>query len=269
MRRLIAACLCTLSLTAFEYQPWFHEILEFQWQNAYMWRHYNDVDSGFNPTNYSSTDQWIDTGFQVSPFPTIDAQIEMNFADTDKHSWSYLSTAMYVRYLLLDDVAGDPISWTVGGLIRLVNSHFLNDVSIPYHANLNLELNTAIGKEFDELYNWVFRIWGLAGAGIGNRGAPWITTMLNVEGNAGPQNMFQAFLDGYFGLGGKSGVNVDNFPSYANLSHQSLDLGFRYRYTFDVWGAISAAYAFRVFARNYPEYAHTVRVEYRLPFSLF
>jgi len=254
---------------AFDYQPWFGKLFEFEWRNSYTWRHYNTVDKGYNPTHYSSTDQWLETGLGISPLAAWDGQIEINFANTRKHSWSYLSTAFYLRYLLLDDVAGDPFSWTIGGIVRSASSHFLDDVSIPYHANLNLEINTALGKEIDQLHNWLFRVWGLFGAGIGNRGAPWISALLNIEGNADNKHLLQVFGEGYFGLGSREGVNVDRFHSYANLSHQSIDIGALYRYHFNVWGALSASYAFRVFARNYPEYAHTVRVEYRLPFSIF
>ena len=268
MKRLLLACLSPFCLIAFEYQPWFGKLLEFQWRSSYLWSHYHDVDQGFNPTTYSSTDQWLTTGFGISPLPTWDIQIESNFADTKRHSWAYLSTGAYVRSLLLDDVAGDPISWTIGVLLRSVNGHFLNDVSIPYHAHLNLELNTAIGRELDSLYDWAFRFWGLFGAGIGNRGAPWLSAMLNLETNIVDTHRFKLFADGYFGLGSQQGINIDQFNSYANISHQSVDLGLMYRYHFELWGALSASYAYRVFARNYPEHAHTISIEYRLPFSL-
>lgn len=268
MKKLAFCSLACISLFAFEHQPWFNKIMEFEFRPSYTWRHFNTVQNGFNPTSYSSTDQCLQFELGVSPWPTIDVQLEMNFADTRMHSWSYLSVGGYLRYLFWDDVAGDPISWSVGGSLRGVNGHFLDDVSIPYHANLNLEIDTVIGKEFDELYNWVFRTWGLFGFGIGNRGAPYLKALAHIETKIKDTHQFTVFGDSLWGLGGQEKINVRQFQSYANVHHQSIDIGALYRYHFKLYGALSASYAYRVFAHNFPEHAHTLRFEYRLPFSI-
>ncbi len=269
MKRLTLMLALCASLCAFEYKPWFGKLFEFQFRPTYTWRYYNDVQNGFNPADYSSVDQWLEYGLGVSPWPTLDVQFEMNYANTKMHSWSYLSTALLVRYLLLNDVAGDPVSWTLGADLRGVNGHFLDDVSIPYHANLNLDLTTAVGKEFDQLYNWVVRIWGLFGFGIGNRGAPYLTGLARLEGQLSDRQVVEVLADSLWGLGGREGVNVNNFGSYANVQHQSIDLGGRYRCAFGVWGELALSYTYRVYAHNFPEHAHTARVEYKLPFAVF
>lgn len=267
--RLVALLAIAGSLCAFEYKPWFGKLWEFEFRPAYTFRYYDDVQNGFNPKDYSSIDQLLECGLGLSPWPTIDVQFEMNYADTHRHSWSYLSTALLFRYLVWDDIAGDPVSWTLNASIRSVHSHFLNDVSIPYHANLNLDLTTAVGKEFDKLYNWVVRFWGLFGFGIGNRGAPYLTGLARVEGNLSESQIVGIVVDSLWGLGGQQGVNANHFNSYANIEHQSIDVGGRYSYQFGVWGELLLSYTYRVYAHNFPEHAQTARVEYRLPFAVF
>ena len=266
MKKWLIICLCG-TLCAFDQQPWLGEFLEFEFRPAYTWRHYSDVDNGFNPRKHSSTDQAIELELAVA-LTKWDVQIGMNFADTEEHEWSYLSTAGYVRYLILDDIAGDPVSWTVGALLRSVNGHMLDDVSIPYHAHLNLELITAMGKEWSNLYAWLMRSFAVFGAGIGNRGALYLIGELHFAGNVHEIHTVEVFADSLWGLGGRKDVNVRRFHSYANIGHHNIDLGALYRYHFNFWGSIALSYAYRVYARSFPEDAHTLRAEYRLPFSV-
>lgn len=266
MKRWLILCVCSY-VFALDQQPWFGEFLEFDFHSAYLWRHYSNVDNGYNPTKYSSTDQMLDVEFANS-LTKWNMQLGMNFADTEKHDWSYLSTAGYLRYLILDDVAGDSVSWTVGTLVRSVNGHMLDDVSIPYHAHLNFEFITALGKEWSHLYAWLMRSYAVLGAGIGNRGAPYLLGELHFAGNFNDKHTLEIFADSLWGLGGRKDVNVQRFHSYANIGHHNIDLGALYRYHFDFWGALSLSYAYRIYARSFPEDAHTLRIEYCLPFSV-
>jgi hypothetical protein len=145
----------------------------------------------------------------------------------------------------------------------------LRDISCPYHSYANFELNSAIGKEWEQWDKWIARTYGLVGVGMASRGFPWIRTLLVGEGNYQDRFQGQFFVLGYFGTGDRRKVNINHFNGYAFIKHRSIDLGVNLRYLFDLWGSISLEYMYRVYARSYPEHVNSIMISYRLPFSLF
>ncbi len=254
---------------AFVIDPWLTTVGEFEFRPAYSYRYYPSVDRGFNPSSYDSHDHLIDLNLGVQFWPGWDAQFEADFSNTRRLNWGTQRAGGQLRYQLLDDVAGDLISLTLGGQIFYVPTRNLRDVSSPYHAQGNFELGLAAGKEIDRTYDWIWRFWGFLGTGIANRGSPWLRPLLAVETKVAQRHKFKLFSEGYFGFGEQSRVNINNFKGYARIEHRSVDLGLNYTYLFKIWGALGVQYAYRVYAFAFPRHASTVRVEYRLPFSLF
>ena len=74
---------------------------------------------------------------------------------------------------------------------------------------------------------------------------------------------------GNVGFGGKQHVDVHHFNGWAEFQHQSIDLGAAYGYEFALWGKLTATYAHRVFAHNFPERVNFFTLTYSLPFSYF
>jgi len=268
MRIILLLCF-PLTLFAFVVDPWLNTIAEFELRPAYTYRYYPSVDRGFNPTSYHSHDHLIDLNLGLRFLPNWDAQLEVDFLSTRRLAWGTQRLGAQVRYLMLDDVAGDPVSITLGGQIFYVPTRTMRDVSSPYHAQGNVELGVAIGKEIDNVYQWLYRFYGFFGIGIGNRGYPWLRPLLSAEMKYAGHHKFQLFSEGYIGLGGRSHVNINRFAGYGKMQHRSIDLGLNYTYLFDIWGALGIQYAYRVYAHAFPQHASTFRVEYRLPFSLF
>ncbi|MEX0962344.1 MAG: hypothetical protein WDZ28_05780 [Simkaniaceae bacterium] len=266
MRWLLA--LFALPLFSLEQQPYFGQQWEFYLTPSYQYRYYPAVQNARNPSHYSSHDHTLGLNLQVSFWPRWDLQLEADFAATSKTPFGMQSIAADLRYLFFDDVQGDPVSLTLGTIIRVVPYHFQKDPSTPYHATTNIEVGTAIGKEVDHLDYWVVRGWGYLGLGIGNRGAPWLNSELAFEGNRENHHHFRAFAKGYMGMGGIHTVNISHLRGYANIYHRSIDLGGRYTYLFDIWGRASLEYAYRLYARAYPKCAHTFVFRYTLPFSV-
>ncbi len=268
LKKLILLAALPLQLIAFEVKPWFYEFLEFQFTPGYTYRYYPDVEGGFNPTTYSSNDQLISLELGVSFLPNWDAQVETIFADTHKLSWGTQSAAAQFRYLWLDDVAGDPVSLTTGLSVRYVPTRSLRDVSTPYHSQLNFELHAAVGKEIDQYAEWIYRFFLYLGLGQANRGSPYLKPLLSVSGNIADRHRWEIFSEGYFGFGSKTQIDISRFDGYRDTKHHSVDLGAAYRYHFQIWGTLSFQYAYRVYAKAFPERAHTATVKYRLPFSI-
>jgi hypothetical protein len=173
-----------------------------------------------------------------------------------------------VRHLWLDEFVGDPFSLTSGVVLRGVTHYSLKDLSSPYHGEFDAELNTAIGREWSQGPFWTYRIFALGALGIANKGSGWAKAFAAFEGNGSDTHQYGIFAEGYFGFGSKESVNARHFHGWGLIHHQSIDLGIRYQYQLQLWGAFSIAYAYRPFARSYPEHVNTLILSYHLPFSL-
>lgn len=254
----------------FVQMPWLGEFLEFHFRPSFQYRDYNSFDRGVNPVNYRSRDRFTNLDLGTVFYPYFDAQLGVEFADTSKQSFSIQSSAMQVRYQWLNDIGGDPISLTTGLQVRWVNPYSLSDVSCVYSSNWNFMLVTALGKELSTLYSWTIRGFGVFAVGQSNHGRPYIDAKLAFDAHLADSHRLRVFSDGYFGFGKTRIVDVSKFDGYANIFHQSVDVGLDYAYTISkVWGEISFSYSYRVFAKAFPERANTFLVRYDFPFSIF
>ena len=134
------------------------------------------------PLEHPSNDHVLSFDLAFAPSSSWQIDTELEFADTPRQSMGYRSVAFQVRYLWMDDLLGDPVSWTTGGVIRGVSKHSLKDVGCPYHADINFEISTAIGREWDRGFDWRIRLFGGAVVGMANCGYPWMSGFASIEG---------------------------------------------------------------------------------------
>lgn len=258
-----------VTLLAFEIDPWFTPIAEFRLRPSYSYRYYPDVDRAINPSHYSSHDHLIDLNLGVNFLPNWDFQIETDFSSTRKLSWGTQRLGLQLRYLLMDDVAGAPVSLTAGMQVFYVPTRNMRDPSSPYHAQGNLELGIAVGKEIAKVYDWQYRFYGFIGVGTGNRGYPYLRPLLSAAFKFHRHHKFEFNSEGYFGFGTRHEVDIRHLNGYAKIMHQSIDIGASYHYLFEIWGSLGIQYSYRVYARAFPKQASILKVEYMLPFSIF
>lgn len=271
IKRLLITLVFPLPFMAhtLDMKPWFHDLWQLYFTPSYTYSYYPSVEGSVKPSRYSSHNQLLQFDLGVSFPPNWDGQIEAQFASTRKNDWGSRSAAMQLRYLVLDDVAGAPVSLTIGGNIRFVPSRNLRDPSCPYHSHFNMEVGAGIGKEIDRVFNWLYRIYGYVGLGIANHDSPWLKPLAAFDFNYRNRHHWKVFTEGYFGFGDVDRVNVRTFHGYGKIHHQSVDLGGAYQYLFKIWGSFSLEYSFRVYAHNYPQYESKFKATYSLPFSIF
>lgn len=257
------------SAFALETKPWLGNEYEFDFQSSFIYSRYHKVEGASKQLKGVSNDYdlFLDVGF--TPLDTCDVRAEIEFADTPGQSFNWRSVALQSRYQWLDDISGDPVSFTTGFNVRGVPEHSLRDVSCPYASYANFELTGSIGKEWSKGGEWTMRTYGFVSLGIANQGSPWTEELAMWQFNWQDTHALFLFAEGDFGFGNKQHVNVKHFNGWGKIQHQSVDLGLAYRYRINIWGTLTLSYAYRVFAHNFPERVNFFMLSYLLPFSLF
>ncbi|MCI0381887.1 MAG: hypothetical protein L0207_02395 [Chlamydiae bacterium] len=257
------------TLYSLEKKPWFQDLYEFEFSAYYSYSRYAKVQNAKKQLKKPSNDQSLAFDLGMTIAPTFHGEIEMEFVDTPRQSWGYRTTALQGRWKPLDDILGDPVALTVGGLIREVSSHSLKDVSCPYSSRLNFEFSGAVGKEWSQEASWWMRVFGYLALGLGNRGAPWTRAAFALQGNVEDRHYGQLFLLGNFGFGSKKHVNVNHFFGWGKFAHRSIDIGAGYDYQVYPWGKLTINATYRLYARTFPEHLFSITIGWILPFSYF
>lgn len=253
----------------FSTKPWLGDVYAFEWDAAFTYSRYHKVQDAAVQLRHPSNDKLYALDLSFTASDNIDFQAEMELADTPRQSFGWRSVGLQGRYLWLNDVEGDPCSLITAVNVREVSRVSVRDVSSPYHYYLNFEMNTAAGKEWSSNGRWTLRTYGLGALGQANRGSPWLKGMGIFETNWCDRHRLLCGLEGYFGLGKKKHVDVDHFHGWARVHHQSIDLAIGYSYHMQIWGTLGLRYAYRLFAKNFPERVNFFTVFYNLPFSFF
>lgn len=253
---------------ALEAQPWFGDVYEFHLLSAYTYSWFNSVAGGVPQltSTFQSNLIYFGLDFSLTPEWSLDADIQ--FADTTARSFNFRTTALQGRYLWLDDIVGDPISFDTGASIRFTPSGSLKDISCPSHANVDFELNFSLGKEIDKSDTWRFRLWGFGAVGHANRGSPWVRAIVGLESNIEDLHRLALFAEGINGYGGHTTLDPFNFYGYAKVREKAIDLTFRYGYKTGVWGTLRLEYTRRLLAKAAPAAVNGFTLSYLLPFSL-
>jgi hypothetical protein len=252
-----------------EEDPWFGDCFEFHLRPRYEYNFFDKVDNAVPPQRGTFQTHVAALSLDTVVPETWSYELELEFAATTPISFGYRSFAAQVRKLWLDDVCGDPISWTTGLVYRDASTRMRRALSTPYHARANFELNTAFGKEWSRSCYWDFRTYGLFAVGQGTEGSPWLRGDLYLWYNHCDQHQLRLFGRSYWGLGNRTIVPIDDFKNWSHIRHQSIDLGLSYRYHFGVWGWFRFDYLFRPYAKSYPEYVHFFVFSLDIPFCVF
>lgn len=256
------------SLSALDKTPWLKTPYEFYFITLYEYSRFNQVADSKKNLAAPSNDHRFAFDLSVAPLPTVDVEIELEVVDTPRQSWGYRSSALQVRWQWWDDIQGDPVSGTFGCNLREVSTRSLEDVSSPYHAKLNLEVNAAIGKEWAKGAEWSWRTWGEIGCGMGNWGALFWDWLVALEKKWGTHHVVTSFIDGYFGCGHREKVSINRIFGWGKYQHRSIDVRCAYRYHFPRYGNLSIEGFYRPYAHVFPEHVWGMSVVYQLPFSI-
>jgi hypothetical protein len=247
-----------LPLKALELKPWFTPMFELQGRATTLGQLYYSVDTKEGKIKYPAGSFFLDLELFTTLLQQWSVEFEAIAAQTRHRSFGFDSLSLTGRYLWMDDVVGDPVSLTTGLTLYKVFKLSRHDLSIFHHGGIEAELHAAIGKEISCGAEWKTRAWCVAGLGVGDLGSPWIRADAHWEHRWCMLHQLRFSLLTLWGLGTRPLRSVRHFQGYGPIQHHSIDAGLRYTYLLNHGIALSAEYAFRVYAHNCPSSANFI-----------
>lgn len=255
------------SLFALEEQPWFGNVYEFNFLSKYTYAYFSSVDKGVPALKDTIHNNlfYFDLEFPFASQWSID--VDAHFADISHSPFHFSSSAVQVRYLWLDDIVGDAISFATGVSLRLTSPKGLEELISYYHGDVDVEGNVSIGREFEPKETLRFRLWAFGAIGLANKGSPWLRGKASLDWNNNDCNKGSIFLESISGYGRHHHVDIHDFHGYASIRHKGVALGAKYGHRFGRWGTLGFEYKRLLFAECSPKNVNYFSLSYLLPFS--
>lgn len=260
------------ALCGIEQAPWFGTAFEFdRYLNADFYV-FESVEGDGRSLHYCHLNQFYTAGL-LFPFeyPLGDAwsiEAEATMANTQRQHFAVDHFSLTARYQWFNDLVGDPISLVTGINLSQAFTHSLRDISSFHHGKAEIEAHVSAGKELCSEQYWISRCWGLAAFGWGDHGSPWVRAHCEWDNNWCETHFTSFFIEGLWGLGGNQLHHLDHFRGYGSINHQSVDVGFKYYYQTECDSIVGLSYAYRVFARNFPQNSQYITLSIDYPFGI-
>lgn len=258
--------LLPMCVSGTDHHPWLALPYEFVSDISVTYQNYSDISSGSHLKKDSASDFFISESLANSK-DDMGLEIEIVEACSRKQKGDLDHIEFTGRYVWLDDVAGDPISLTQGISYIVALRSSVHDISSFHHGRNEMECFLSVGKETPKEDYWESRWWGFFALGIADSGSPWTRARLEYGKSYTREHKFSLFADSLWGFGGKK-LHIKKFHGYGPVGHQSIDLGIGYTYQDELYGNVQANYTYRVYARNFPAYAHRLQIEWVCFFGL-
>jgi hypothetical protein len=258
------------ALAAFEEKPWLGNQYEFVLDSSYSYSRFSKVANAKRQLKEPFNVNLLCFDLAFCPVDGWEIAFEADFAATTKQSFGRRSLAAMLRARFLDDIVGDPVSLTAGLIARMTSHNSLKDISCPSSARWDVELHSAVGKEWSTGANWSMRLYGIGAVGQGSHGWPWAKAKAAFGIQQPIASAWEIYSLGYWGFGPKDSVNIRHFHNgWGSYNHSSIDAGVGYTYCFEVWGSLRFDVFHRFYAHVYPKALTGAAITYHLPFSPF
>jgi hypothetical protein len=249
------------------YDPWFPPPLEFQGRMSYLYEHVREVESPQGSFLSPSDNSTMHLGLSLTPWPYWNLEADLLMTRASDIPFSYEAALLTIRYAWLDDISGDWITLVTGTTLSFPGERFLHAFSFDYHGNVNAEFHATVGKEWAHGNDWRFRIWGLAGYGVANRGNPWVHGLGVIAYKPCRCLDGALFSEAVYGLGRHTIIPNAPFEGYASIGHQAIDIGGMLNYEICYFGTLTLLGWYNVHARNFIENYWGAALSLLVPFS--
>lgn len=260
MKRFFLIALFLLSpLFALEDKsPWLRSLLHFDFFSEAAYSYYSNVQSPNSTFRRPSHNVFLHGGVGAGVWPAWDVETSLHFAKTRANPFAFESFFFDLRHSWFDDIQGDFLTFTGGVSLAVPASRFKRDLSVVFHGDVNALFHLSVGKEFCPpfILSWRTRLWGFAGFGIANQGAPWLQAQSGADWRFHPSYSVHALVDFLYGFGSQNLSPEGAFDGYRSIGHQSIDIAFLLTHTGFACIELSLKYQTRLHARNFPENEH-------------
>lgn len=260
--------LAPITLFSLETNPWIGALFEIETHFSLFYQNFDRVASSSSSFRYSSNDFFPMIGAGVAIAEDFAFDIEFTGASTRRQAADLDNIAFGMRYVMLDDVAGDPMTVTLGLNIIKAFDSALKDIASFHHGKFEGEWTLAFGKEVAHGELWCSRFWTLVAFGLGDHGSPWYRANAAWENRFVERHIGRFFVNTLWGSGKSVLKSRRHFHGYGPIHHQSVDVGFRYTYENEYFGNVALEYFFRPFARSFPSHVNGIVASVEMALAL-
>ena len=246
----IICLILPLSLWGFDYFPWLGNDFELDLTPYYISRYFPNVNTdapSFHPHEYGNI-----LGFESSF--TVCREWSIGFfaswAQTTQMQFGLDGVTFMAAQQWSNDRLGDGITLTSFFTATGNSSRATRDLLLYHSARWELELHSALGKEWVDGPVWCYRAWMDLVFGWGTTGAPYLKGLLFYEHNQQDLFSWGLFAKSWIGFGTRTLKGP--FYGYGPYRHRNLDLGLRYTYNTCYWGSMGVDLSVGVWTSNYP-----------------
>ena len=100
----------TGSMFSLEQAPWFGDVYEFHFLSKYTYSRYNKVDGALYPLDDPANNHLLHFNLSFAPSLQWSIDSDLEFASSPLQDFGFSSVAFQARYLIKDDIIGDPLS---------------------------------------------------------------------------------------------------------------------------------------------------------------
>lgn len=269
MRKIcLPLLLVFFGVSATEYRPWFGEDKLIEITPAYTYQYVPQVDSGGTTFSKHSNNHFASLSVSAQTDCTWAVQGEVDTAATAVQGYHFEDYKLTLRYRPLSDCEGDPFSLTGGISVSQVSTAARRDLYTFHPGQMEYEAHLAIGKESICRQYWTSRVWGMFGAGIANRGSPWLRAIFGYDKNHWNCYHYGVYVEGLLGLGEHELLLNQPFRGYGAIKYRSLDITGYFTQPVGSVGKLTLEYTLRPWAYNFPTYSHAFTIKLSIPYAL-
>ena len=254
--------LCGLQVT-----PWLGNWLEFEGSLYQKHTESKKVDTTHGTKHEYLHSEKSVCSLEFMPLEDLSTELEFAAAKTQRKGYGFEALKAQVRYNLLNDLVGDPVTLTTGLATSISTPSRIRDLSSTEHAVFESDARVACGREFGYSDNGFYKAWAMGLMGVGSSGSGWVAGEVHVERELYDRHHFDLFLTFEKGLSSHKLHHIDDFHSYSRLGYEFEEVGFKYTLKEIALGSLYLQYAKRLHARYCPRASWSVEVGFLIPFS--
>lgn len=256
------------SFSAVSRQPWIGNLFEFQGSVSQSHTQSHSINTRERNKKKALYSDMTTMKLSAVPMEQLSVALELDFTKTKSHHFGFDAFKASARYDWLDDVAGDAISLTTGIATSFSTASRIADLSSQNHGVAELEVNSAVGKEFGYSDSGFYRVWAAGFAGIANQGSPWIGMECRLEKVIRDSHFIALFLQAEKGLSPGKLSKETCFRRWASIGYEFEEVGVRYSFKKYALGTAYTQVTKRVHARFCPDNSWSFQIGVNIPFSI-